>query len=118
MSIIIDYLEHVLKATGGAFFVNLFIYSQLVGISKQTAYNQLQLGTFPLKTVRLGRTVAIRAIDVATFLETGIRQSDPPQTKKSVGRGAPRKYSSAQRAAAVREKTERAEKNTAQRTGA
>lgn len=114
MSIIIDYLEHVLKATNGALFANLVIYSRLVGISKQTAHNQLALGTFPLNAVRLGRTVVVRAVDLAKFLENGIRQSDPPP-KRAVRVGAPRKYSLAQRVAAAREKKERVDKNASQR---
>jgi len=118
MSGLIDYLDHVLKATNGALFANLLIYSRLVGISKQTAHNQLHLGTFPLKTVHLGRTVVVRAVDLAQFLENGIRQSEPPP--KRAGRaGAPRKYSLAQRAAAARGKKEREEKkNTPKSAGA
>ncbi len=109
----IDYLDHVLKATDGALFANLLIYSRLVGISKQTAHNQLHLGTFPLKTVHLGRTVVVRAVDLAQFLENGIRQSEPPQ--KNAGQlGAPRKYSQAQRTAAIKSKKERAAKRASQ----
>ena len=111
MSTQINYLEHVLKATNGALFANLHIYSQLVGVSKQTAHNQLHLGTFPLRTVHIGRTVAVKAVDLANFLETGIRQSDPPQKKTK--RGAPRKYSTAQRDVAAREKRERGERRAA-----
>ncbi len=109
MSSHIDYLDHVLKATSGALFVNLLIYSQLVGVSKQTSHNQLHLGTFPLKTVRLGRTVVVRAVDLAQFLETGIRQAEPPPNGRGL-LGAPRKYSQAQRSTARKEKLERARK--------
>ena len=111
MSTQINYLDHVLKATNGALFANLLIYSQLVGVSKQTAHNQLHLGTFPLRTVHIGRTVAVKAVDLANFLETGIRQSDPPP--KRTGRGAPRKYSLAQRAVAAKEKSERSKRRAA-----
>lgn len=110
----LNYLDYVLKATDGALFANLLTYAKLVGISKQTAHNQLHLRTFPLNTVYLGRNVVVRAADLARFLETGIRQSEPPP--KRAGRvGAPRKYSLAQRVAAAREKDARADKKASQR---
>lgn len=92
-----NYLEYVLAKTGGALFVRLDTYAQLVGLNKQTPHNQIHHGSFPLPIFRIGRTVTVKAVDLALFLETGIA---PAGAQSKRGPGRPRKYSDAARARA------------------
>ena len=101
-----NYLEYVLKKTDGALFVRIDNYAALVGISRQTARNQISNHTFPLPIVRIGRCVFVKALDLANFLETGVGQTQFASSPRRPGR--PRKYPQAQRAAATKKKNERA----------
>ena len=95
-----DYLDYVLKKTDGALFVRMENYAALVGISKQTARNQVSSKTFPLPLVRIGRSVFVKALDLATFLETGIGPSGAVSQNQSTEPRRPgpkRKYTEAAR---------------------
>lgn len=91
-----DYLDYVLKKTDGALFVRMENYAALVGISKQTARNQISSRTFPLPVVRIGRSVFVKAVDLALFLETGVSPCDATAEPAAPRRrGRPRKYAKA-----------------------
>lgn len=93
-----DYLDYVLKKTDGALFVRMENYAALVGISKQTARNQISARTFPLPLVRIGRSVFVKAVDLAFFLETGVSPCDATAEPAAPRRrGRPRKYAKAAR---------------------
>lgn len=94
-----NYLDYVLAKTGGALFVRLDTYAQLVGLNKQTPHNQIHHGSFPLPVFRIGRTVTVKAVDLALFLETGVAPASVDTPPKR-GPGRPRKYSDASRARA------------------
>ena len=87
-----NYLDYVLEKSEGALFVRLPIYASLVGCGLQTARNQLAKGTFPLQVVKLGRTVAVKAVDLAEFLETGQATACTKDVPRSPGRPRTRKY--------------------------
>ena len=103
-----DYLSYVLEKTSGALFVRMENYAALVGISPQTARNQVSNRTFPLPLVRIGRSVFVKALDLATFLETGVSPraasstTDPAPASQPRRPGRPRKYSEKARGQAAK----------------
>jgi hypothetical protein len=103
-------LDYVLKKTDGALFVRMEIYAACVGISKQTARNQISAKTFPLPLVRIGRSVFVKALDLANFLETGISPRAASEVQSAPRRpGRPRKYSEAARNQAAKRNAPRNE---------
>jgi len=49
--------------------LNIQELTEYTGISRQTVYNQLSAGTFPIKTKRLGRRLAWDRREVDRFLD-------------------------------------------------
>lgn len=96
-------LEHLLNQFGGALLIRPALSAPILGMARQTMYNQIGTNTFPIRLVQTSTGRKIKVHDLAEYIDS--LQSIPIPIKKPLVKapvGRPTKVAKVEQAEAKR----------------
>lgn len=86
-------LQILLNQFNGSILIPLAQASQVISISKQTAYNHINNGTYPIRTINRRTRIFIHINDLANYIESLSAPLEAVVGKNTNQRGRPPKLS-------------------------